>query len=92
MLAGTLDKKTAPSIEVRVYRNDRLVIRERCLDEEQAAAVAARATDLDHVYLLVDDGVPDPGPGDAFWREERFVEDEQDVPLALHQLPGYGVE
>jgi hypothetical protein len=91
MSAGTLDK-TAPSIEVRVYRHDRLVIRERCQDEKQAAGIAAQATDLDHVYLLVDDGIPDLGPGDVFPQDDPFLDDDQDKPLALHQLAGYGVE
>ena len=92
MFAGTLNEKAAPTIEVRIYRNDRLVIRENCQSEEEAAAIAAQASDLDHVYLLVDDAVPDPCPGDVFLNEDPFPEAEKDRALADQQLSGYGVE
>ncbi len=92
MFAGTLDEAAAPTIEVRVYRNDRLLLRESCLDPKHAAAIAAEASDLDHVYLLVDDGVADLGPGDVFLREDPGWDGEEVQPLADQQLPGLGTE
>jgi hypothetical protein len=37
MYAGSLYDTAAPSIEVRIYRNDRLLVRETCENREDAA-------------------------------------------------------
>ena len=66
MSAGTLDDTRAPSFEVRIYRDDELVLRAFCESPEEATAVASQGSGLDHVYLLVDDGSPTQGPGDVF--------------------------
>ena len=59
MSAGTLYDTCAPSFEVRIYRDDRLLVRAFCESPEEATAVASQGSGLDHVYVLVDDGVPD---------------------------------
>ena len=82
MFAGTLHETAAPTIEVRIYRNYRLLTRENCQNEEEAAAIAAQASDIDHVYLLVDDAVPDPGPGDVYLNEDAIPEGEDDWALS----------
>jgi hypothetical protein len=92
MSGGTLYETDAPPIEVRIYRNSQLRVRETCQNAEEAAAITALASDLDHVYLLVDDRGRDDGPGDVFLYEDPFAASEEDQPLADQQLPGYGAE
>ena len=91
MSVGTLDDTLAPSFEVRIYRDDDLVLRAFCESPEEATAVASQGSDVDHVYVLVDDGSPTQGPGDVVAPKIRGRDDE-DVPLAVMSLPGYGTE
>ena len=92
MSAGTLDDTLAPSFEVRIYRDDELVLQAFCESPEEATAVASQGSGLDHVYLLVDDGSPTQGPGDVFTHDQTTGPDEEDQPLAAISLPGYGTE
>ena len=92
MSAGTLDDTRAPSFEVRIYRDDELLLRAFCESPEEATAVASQGSGLDHVYLLVDDGSPTQGPGDVFAHDETSGPDDEDQPLAAISLPGYGTE
>lgn len=92
MYAGTLYDTAAPSIEVRIYRNDRLLVRETCESREDAAAILEQASDRDHVYLLVEGACSDRGPGDVITRGEPRWGTDEDQPLASAQLPGYGTE
>ena len=90
MYAGTLEEAT--KIEVRIYRDDLLRVRQTCDNSADAAAIVRQASDDDHVYLLVDDGCPDHGPGDVITREESPWGTDDDGPIATAQLPGYGTE
>ena len=92
MSAGTLYDTGVPSFEVRIYRDDRLLLRAFCESPEEATAVASQGSDLDHVYVLVDDGSPTYGPGDVFAPEKTRGRDDEDQPLASMSLPGYGTE
>ena len=91
MSAGTFDDTLAPSFEVRIYRDDDLVLRAFCESPEEASALASQGAGLDHVYVLVDDGSPTQGPSDMVAARIRGRDDE-DVPLASMSLPGYGTE
>ena len=91
MSTGTLDDTLAPSFEVRIYRDDELVLQAFCESPEEATAVASQGSGLDHVYLLVDDGSPTQGPGDVF-TYDQIGPDEEGQPLAAISLPGYGTE
>ena len=91
MSAGTFDDTLAPSFEVRIYRDDDLVLRAFCESPEEASALASQGSGLDHVYVLVDDGSPTQGPSDMVAAKSRGRDDE-DVPLASMALPGYGTE
>ena len=92
MYTGTLYRTESPSIEVRIYRDDRLVVREICQSREDAAAIAEQASDRDHVYLLVEGACSDRGPGDVITREAPRWATDEDQPLASAELPGYGTE
>ena len=92
MSAGTLDDTRAPSFEVRIYRDDELELEAVCESQEEATAVASQGSGLDHVYLLVDDGSPTPGPGDVLEHEGVSGPDDEDQPLASMALPGIGTE
>ena len=81
-----------PSFEVRIYRDDELVVWESCASAQAAAAIVAQRSDLDHVYVLVDDGTPTSGPGDVFTTPESRESGDEDQPLAGLALPGYGTE
>jgi hypothetical protein len=91
MFIATYHRRT-PSFEVRIYRDDELVVWESCASEEDAETIAARRSDLDHVYILVDDGAPSKGPGDVFTRPEPGQNLDEDLPLARMALPEYGTE
>jgi hypothetical protein len=90
MYAGTLDE--AAKIEVRIYRDDRLRVRQTCDTSAEAAAIVEQASDEDHVFLLVDDGRRDPGPGDVVTRGESPWDADDGQPIATAQLPGHGTE
>jgi hypothetical protein len=92
MSTGTLDDTLAPRFEVRIYRDDELVLQAFCESPEEATAVASQGSGLDHVYLLVDDGAPTQGPGDVFTHDQTTPPDEENQPLAAIPLPGYGTE
>jgi len=92
MSAGTLDDTRAPSFEVRIYRDNELLLRAFCESSEEATALASQGSGLDRVYLLVDDGSPTQGPGDVFEHEGVSGPDDEDQPLASMALPGYGTE
>ena len=49
------ERDEAPTIEVRVFRHGKLVHRELCESEEQAAVVVDGWSDLDDVECEVDD-------------------------------------
>jgi len=92
MSAGTLDDTRAPSFEVRIYRDNELLLRAFCESAEEATALASQGSGLDRVYLLVDDGSPTPGPGDVLEHEGVSGPDDEDQPLASMALPGIGTE
>jgi hypothetical protein len=92
MSTGTLDDTLAPRFEVRIYRDDELVLQAFCESPEEATAVASQGSGLDHAYLLVDDGAPTQGPGDVFTHDQTTPPDEENQPLAAIALPGYGTE
>jgi hypothetical protein len=92
MYAGTLYDAGAPTIEVRIYREHQLLVRESCGSREEAAAIAEQASARDHVFLLVHDAAPDRGPSDVITREKHGPHDEVGQPLASQQLPTYGTE
>ena len=92
MSTGTLDDTLAPSFEVRIYRDDELLLRAFCESPEEATALASQGSGLDHVYLLVDDGSPTQGPGDVLTHDQTVGPDEEDRPLAAIALPGYWTE
>ena len=92
MSAGTLDDTRAPSFEVRIYRDNELLLRAFCESAEEATALASQGSGLDRVYLLVDDGSPTQGPGDLVEHEETREPHDEDVPLASMPLPGLGTE
>jgi hypothetical protein len=91
MNAGTLCDIGAPTTEVRIYRDHRLVVREVCESPEEVGALVEQASDLDHVYLRVRDASPDLGPGDVVAREMP-MRAGKNLPLASQRLPGYGTE
>lgn len=77
----------APTIEVRVYRDDLLLARELCETEADAAAVVERWSDVDHVYVLTDDLSSHHDPGDILAPDELPTSDDgidADRPAASH--------
>ena len=93
MYAGTLYDTAAPSIEVRIYRNDRLLVRETCESREDAAAILrSRPQTGTTCTCSVEGACSDRGPGDVITRGERRWGIDEDQPLASAQLPGYGTE
>jgi hypothetical protein len=93
MPAGTLYDTGAPTIEVRIYRDDRILVRELCESEEDAAALVELWADVDNVYTVVGDLSAKHGPGDVLAAEEPVLgSDENDYPLADARLPSYGTE
>jgi len=81
----------APSIEVRIYRDDRLLASELCESEDDAAAVVERWSEEGDFSFLVDDLTFRHTPGDVLGPEIVELADE-DYPIASTPLPMRGVE
>lgn len=92
MSAGMFYDTGAPTIEVRIYRNDQLMVRELCESEEEAAAVVEQWSDIENVYVLVNDLSARPGPGDILAPEELPMSDDVDYSIATATVPGRGTE
>ena len=82
----------APTIEVRIYEDGRLLTRELCESEEDAAAVVERWSDVPDTHVVVDDLTTKHGPDDILAPEEPFLDGDDDHPIASALLPGYGTE
>jgi hypothetical protein len=80
----------APTIEVRVYESGRLLTRELCESEEDAAALVEHWSDVPNVYVVADDLTSKHGPDDILAPEVPTVDD--DHPIASAPLPGYWTE
>ncbi len=78
MPAGTPYDIGAPTIEVRIFRDDQLLVRELCESEEEAAALVEQWSDTDNVYVLVDDLSAHHGPGDILAPDELPSGDDDD--------------
>ena len=92
MPAGTFYDSGAPTIEVRIYRDDQLLVRELCESEEEAATVVEQWSDVENVYVLVDDLSAHHGPGDILAPDELLMSDDEDSSIASATFPGYGTE
>lgn len=82
----------APTIEVRVYRGDDLVVRELCESEEEAALVVEQWSDVEDVDVLVDDLSAHHGPEDILAADDLAVSDDEGYPVESARLPGRGTE
>lgn len=82
----------APTIEVRVYLNDRLLAHELCESEEEAAGVVDQWSEVDHVYVVIDDLSSHPGPDDILATDESVSSSDEDYSIASASVPAYGTE
>lgn len=92
MPAGTFYDIGAPTIEVRIYRNDQLMVRELCESEEEAAAVVEQWSDLENMHVSVDDLSARHGPEDILAPDEPSMSDDEDYCIASATVPGRGAE
>ena len=82
----------APTIEVRIYRDGQLLVRKLCESEEEAATVVEQWSDVQNVYVLVDDLSVHHNPGDILAPDELPISDDEDLPIDSAAIPGYGTE
>ena len=82
----------APTIEVRIYRDGQLLDQELCESEEEAATVAGQWSDVENVYVLVDDLSAHHDPGDILAPDELPMSDDEDLSIDSATLPGVGTE
>lgn len=92
MSAGTDYDSGAPTIEVRIYRDSRLLLRELCESEEEARAVADQWSDVGNVYVRVDDLSAHHSPDDVLAPDELPTGGGEDRSIASAPIPGYGTE
>lgn len=92
MSAGTLYDTGAPTIEVRIYDHDRLLARELCESEEDAAAVVERWSDVANLFVVADDLSTKHGPDDILAPEEPLIGSDEDYPISSKPSPGHGTE
>ena len=92
MSAGTLYDAGAPTLEVRIYDDGRLLTRELCESEEDAAAVVERWSDLANLFVVADDLSTKHGPDDILAPEDPPTDIDEDYPIASAPLPAYGTE
>lgn len=82
----------APTIEVRIYRNSQLLVRELVESEEDAAAVVEQWSDTENVYVLVDDLSAHHVPGDILAPDELSISDDDGHSIDSAAIPGRGTE
>jgi hypothetical protein len=90
MAAGTFYDTGAPTIELHIYGNDQLLVRELCESEEDAAAVVDQWSDVGNVSVIVDDLSAHHGPGDILAPDELAVSDDEDHSIASAPFPATG--
>jgi hypothetical protein len=93
MSAETSYDAGAPTIEVRIYREGRLLARELVETEQDAAGVVERWSDVENVYVLVDDLSVRHAPGDILAPDELptgGADDDHSIDSAA--IPGRGTE
>jgi hypothetical protein len=92
MSAGTLYDTGAQPVEVRIYDHGRLLTRELCESEDDAAAVVERWSDVANLFVVADDISAKHGPHDILAHEDPPMDPDEDYPIASAPLPGYGTE
>jgi hypothetical protein len=92
MSAGTLYDTGAQPVEVRIYDHGRLLTRELCESEDDAAAVVERWSDVANLFVVADDISAQHEPDDILAPEDPLMGGDEDQPLASMPLPGYGTE
>lgn len=92
MPAGTEYDAGAPTIEVCIYRGDLLLVRELCETEADAAALVEQWSDVQDVYVLIDDLSSRHGPGDILAPDELLTGDDGDHLIDPTSHPGPGTE
>lgn len=92
MSADTLDDAGAATIEVRIFRDDQLLVRELCESEEEVTAIVERWSDVGNVYVLVDDLSARHGPEDILAPDELPISGEDVDSIASARIPGHGTE
>jgi hypothetical protein len=92
MPEGTFYDSGAPTIEVRIYRNDQLLLLTLCESEQEAAKVVEQWSDVENVYVLVDDLSVHHRPGDILAPDELPISGDEDLPIDSAAIPGYGTE
>lgn len=65
-----------PTIEVDIYLHGRLLVRELCESEDEAATLAEEWADLEGVHVLVDDLSARHGPDDILAPDEPLASDD----------------
>lgn len=92
MSAGRSYDPGAPTIEVRIYRDGQLLDTELCESEEEAATVVKQWSDIENVYVLVDDLSAHHDPGDILAPDELPMSDDEDFSIGSATIPGLGTE
>lgn len=85
--ADTSYDSGAPTIELRIYCNDQLLVRELCESEEEAAAVVEQWSDVGNVSVVVDDLSAHHGPEDILAPDDLASSDDEGYPVASAGLP-----
>lgn len=92
MSARTLTDAGAPTLVVRIYDHDRLLTREFCESEVDAAAVVEHWSDQANLFVVSDDLSPKRRPEAIASPGEPLVDDDRNRPIALAPVPGCGTE
>lgn len=69
------DRESAPTVEVKVYRHGRLIHRELCESEADAASVLERWNEVDGAEFQVDDLAVHHVPSDILEPTEAVLHD-----------------
>lgn len=82
----------APTIEVRIYRDGQLLVRELVETEEEAARVVEQWSDVENVYVLVDDLSTHHAPGEILAPDEPLTSDDDGHSIDSAEIPGRGTD
>lgn len=92
MSAGPQYDTGAPTLEVRIYDGARLLTRELCESEEEAAALVDQWSDVTNLSVVAEDLSSKHGPDDILAPGDPLVDRDDAYSIADVALPGYGTE
>ena len=92
MSTATLYDTGAPTLEVRIYDQGRLLARQLCESEEDAGSVIERWQDVANLFVVADDAPSTSPPGDILEFDDPPAGSDERYCIADAPVPSHGTE